>query len=939
MPLDVVTLAAEFVPDLSGLDRAMRDADTRLQAWERRSRETFGRAPVSPTSRSGPDPIGDTGARAAKAEREVLSYASAIARLQQAEGNTAAASRTLQDALSKVNQESVEGVRARTQLARVTRQLEEAQRGAEGSAKGLGAGVGSLKGALGAVGIGLGVAELINYGRGALDAANNLELTESTVRALAGSQERYAEVLAVAEAGQQKYGGTLQENLQGLGSLVNLSNRSSVALTDLDNVSRRLATVDPLQGISGANYALKELLGGEGATSTRSLRERFELDPKILDVLEQKGLSAAEKMRLLDEALNTLGITQEVLDNRAETTAQTYVRFGGTMSDVKDAAGKLIAEGLEPVAEVLDRVGRAALGGKREMAELKAGWELFLQGRTVTAEGVEGLDAAAIARARLSNAGFDRGSEVAIRVTAALDPNNEAALTKTREQLVQLRSDAERLSRTNEDTAKSVDRVVEAFATTGDVEGLRVQLGALSMGAGAYNVYRQAALASALSAKQHGEAAELDEKAIEKLQNQLEQTAERGAAAQERLADAQAQYADETETRRRDHAERMASLQADLGERLARLDREYQRDGLQAAEDFERQIADVRADGYGRLAELDAAAQQDREDAAREHAATIAELQDRLAAMERDGAAEIAERTRDAEERLTDLRTRASDSREDRAADHVDRMADLQERLNSADDEEARAKAQRDIERAERDYQQKEERAARDLARQEERLQRERQQDEAAAREKAEAQRAAIERQIAAEQQAYTRAEQERQARLVAERQAIAADAQAKLTELEATYDREQAARQTRYEEERTDAQTAAAEQLADLKEANARLEEERRASYARQRADLQKALGEQLAEAITFQQGLGQLTPEQAQRKLTAVTERFGYTSGEDRRAFDAVFSGMDGGKGGLSAALGGRAGALLGSQTVIINVQAVRGYGRLSTGAEGAR
>lgn len=208
----------------------------------------------------------------------------------------------------------------------------------------------SVQSAAGVVGIGLGVQQLVRFGESAVTAANSLERTESTVRALSGSQSRYNEVLEVARAGQQAYGGSLESSLRGLGTLVNLSNRAGVSLGTLDNISRRLAIVDPVQGIEGANIALKEFLSGNNAEAALSLARRFELPRQALAALAREGVSAKDRLDGLNRLLNDQGITTQVLTDRTKTQAAIYDRLGAAALNAKDAIGQLLAAQAAPAA-------------------------------------------------------------------------------------------------------------------------------------------------------------------------------------------------------------------------------------------------------------------------------------------------------------------------------------------------------------------------------------------------------------------------------------------------------------------------------------------------------------------------------------------------------------------------------------------------------------
>jgi hypothetical protein len=182
-----------------------------------------------------------------------------------------------------------------------------------------------------------------------LEQANRLEKVSATVNALSGNFDTYSKSLTLAATQQRKFGGTLEENLQGLSSLIPVSKRYNADLQQLDNIARRLAIVDPLQGFSGAAIALKEFFSGD----ITSLSRRFEIDRATLNSIKEAGDKTAQ-LQKLDQVLNDLGISNEVLNARTKTSAATFDKFGATISNITTAFGAFIQDALRPTVEQLD---------------------------------------------------------------------------------------------------------------------------------------------------------------------------------------------------------------------------------------------------------------------------------------------------------------------------------------------------------------------------------------------------------------------------------------------------------------------------------------------------------------------------------------------------------------------------------------------------------
>lgn len=209
-----------------------------------------------------------------KAELTILRNAEAYARSQSAAGNYNNAILALGNAHQHLTQGSELAFRAEAKLQDIVNQqsrsmqtaavaaerLAKAQAdanrvggaGAGNSASAIQNGTNAVLGQISAVGrLTAGyfaLQQIASVVTDTIAAGNQLEKTQALTQALAGSTSRYAEVVSLAKAKQDQFGGSLQENLDALSGFVNLSNRTGVSLSGLENIARRLAIVDPVQG-------------------------------------------------------------------------------------------------------------------------------------------------------------------------------------------------------------------------------------------------------------------------------------------------------------------------------------------------------------------------------------------------------------------------------------------------------------------------------------------------------------------------------------------------------------------------------------------------------------------------------------------------------------------------------------------------------------------
>jgi hypothetical protein len=139
--------------------------------------------------------------------------------------------------------------------------------------------------------------------------------------------------------------------MQGLTSLMPIAKRYGADLGQLDNVARRLAVVDPLQGFEGASIALKEFFSGD----ITSLSRRFEIDRKSLNSIKAAG-TQLEQLQALDKALAGMGISNDVLAAKTETAAVKFDRAGASWDNFQTLVGKSLQNTFAPAADAVSEL-------------------------------------------------------------------------------------------------------------------------------------------------------------------------------------------------------------------------------------------------------------------------------------------------------------------------------------------------------------------------------------------------------------------------------------------------------------------------------------------------------------------------------------------------------------------------------------------------------
>ena len=125
------------------------------------------------------------------------------------------------------------------------------------------------------------------------------------------------------------------------------------------DLTRRVAVLNQREGIAGAAFAINEALTS-GGTDLISLTERFNISRvQLREALEETGGDFAAA---LDMVLTRMGITQQT----AEAMGRT---FNASFAAAKDAAVQLLAEGFEPILDILTPILRQTADWLRQLRE------------------------------------------------------------------------------------------------------------------------------------------------------------------------------------------------------------------------------------------------------------------------------------------------------------------------------------------------------------------------------------------------------------------------------------------------------------------------------------------------------------------------------------------------------------------------------------------
>jgi hypothetical protein len=188
-----------------------------------------------------------------------------------------------------------------------------------------------------------------------INQANELDRAATTVYALGKTWENFSYALRLAGEQQAKFGGNLAEIAQAMTAVIPMSLQYGISLEKVNEISQRLAILNPMQGYEGAAIALKEFFGG----NVTSLSRRFEIDRTTLNNVLQLG-DSVDRLNALDKALNNMGVSTELLTARTQSSAVAFDRAAATSNNLSIMAGQMSRNWFSGMAEAYSSWGEFA---------------------------------------------------------------------------------------------------------------------------------------------------------------------------------------------------------------------------------------------------------------------------------------------------------------------------------------------------------------------------------------------------------------------------------------------------------------------------------------------------------------------------------------------------------------------------------------------------
>lgn len=166
-------------------------------------------------------------------------------------------------------------------------------------------------------------------------AAQRVLRLQGLFKVLSGSQELANQRMAKLRDFADRTGQSFLDVAEGAQAILPAVGRANVDLEQTLSLVQRLALLDPAQGIQGAAFAVRELLGGD----TKSLAGRFELPRKQLAQLLKDARGAPQEIiNGLDRMVQGLGFTAEAMEEMGASGVNAFARAKGALTEAMATA-------------------------------------------------------------------------------------------------------------------------------------------------------------------------------------------------------------------------------------------------------------------------------------------------------------------------------------------------------------------------------------------------------------------------------------------------------------------------------------------------------------------------------------------------------------------------------------------------------------------------
>lgn len=228
---------------------------------------------------------------------------------------------------------------------------------ARGALGGLGSAVGSTMNVLGGIGLAAGGIQAMAGAAGGLANAlgvglqNEMEQTRASFMAFTKDASATNTILEQVRAEAARTPFEFREMATATASLLPVAKSSQMGLMDLVKTAEVLAASNPMQGLEGASFSLREAMTGD----FNSIMERFNLSRSTINKLKDEGKSNFE---IISGAMKEMGFDADLVSAKAETLSGRWSTFQDSINSVKmiisEPIFNIMKEALVTIQNILD---------------------------------------------------------------------------------------------------------------------------------------------------------------------------------------------------------------------------------------------------------------------------------------------------------------------------------------------------------------------------------------------------------------------------------------------------------------------------------------------------------------------------------------------------------------------------------------------------------
>lgn len=179
---------------------------------------------------------------------------------------------------------------------------------------------------------------------------NRLQQTEARLLAFTKDGDAAKQILAEISDEAAKTPFAFEEMADAAAMMIPLAKQSGEELMDLVRIAEILAASNPLEGLAGAAFSLREALSGDFT----SLIERFNIPRTEINRLREEGVPNIEIVR---RAMQGLGLDADLVGNLANTTQAKWDTFLDSLKIKLAQIGEPLFDSLDSGITLLESLG------------------------------------------------------------------------------------------------------------------------------------------------------------------------------------------------------------------------------------------------------------------------------------------------------------------------------------------------------------------------------------------------------------------------------------------------------------------------------------------------------------------------------------------------------------------------------------------------------